>query len=76
MVPIRRRYAIAQIKPATNTRIDFGLALKDTPATAKLIDTGGRAKGDRITHRLEVSSSADIDDELRRWLQQAYDLDA
>jgi hypothetical protein len=33
------------------TRIDFGLALKDTPATGRLIDTGGFAKKDRITHR-------------------------
>lgn len=74
MVPIRRKHVIAQIKPATNTRIDFGLALKDTVAEGKLIDTGGRAKGDRITHRIAVSSKADINAELKRWLRVAYDM--
>ncbi len=76
MVPIRRKHVIAQIKPSTNTRIDFGLALKDAPASGKLLDTGGRAKGDRITHRIAVSSKADIDAELKGWLRAAYDLDA
>lgn len=76
MVPIRRKHVIAQIKPATNTRIDLGLALRDTVAEGKLIDTGGRAKGDRITHRIAVSSKADIEAELKRWLRAAYDLNA
>ncbi|HEX4603788.1 MAG TPA: DUF5655 domain-containing protein [Candidatus Angelobacter sp.] len=36
MVPFYRKHVFAQIKPATRTRIDFGLALKDTkvPKTA------------------------------------------
>lgn len=75
MVPIRRKHVIAQIKPATNTRIDFGLALQDTAASGKLIDTGGRAKGDRITHRIAITSKADIDADLKAWLVAAYDLD-
>jgi hypothetical protein len=41
-----------------------------------LIDTGGREKGDRITHRIEVTRLEDVDDGLRRWLKRAYDLDA
>jgi hypothetical protein len=76
IVPIRRRFVIAQIKPTTRTRIDFGLALGNLPAKGRLIDTGGFAKKDRITHRIEVSKRSDIDAELKRWLKLAYARDA
>jgi hypothetical protein len=32
-------------------------------------------KKDRITHRIEVSSPDQIDDDLKKWLRAAYDLD-
>lgn len=75
IVPIYRTHVIAQIKPSTRTRIDFGLALGDLPATGRLIDTGGFARKDRITHRIEVQSLDDIDDELKAWLRKAYERD-
>ena len=75
MIPLRRRHVFAQIKPATNTRIDLGFALGDTKATGRLIDTGGLAKDDRITHRIPIASLADIDAEVKRWLKAAYDRD-
>jgi hypothetical protein len=76
IVPLYRKHVFAQIKPSTRTRIDFGFALKGTKAEGRLIDTGGLAKGDRITHRIEITSLADIDDEVKHWLQVAYELDA
>jgi hypothetical protein len=76
IVPLYRNHVFAQIKPTTQTRIDFGLALGDTKKTPKrLIDTGGFAKKDRITHRFEITSLQDIDDEVKRWLKVAYDRD-
>src|SRR5262249_51574075 len=75
IVPLYRNHVFAQIKPTTRTRIDLGLALKDTKPTKRLLDTGGRAKGDRITHRLAITAAADIDGEVERWLETAYDLD-
>ena len=76
IVPLYRRHVFAQIKPTTQTRIDFGLALGDTKKTPKrLIDTGGYAKKDRITHRFEITSLKDIDEEVKRWLKVAYDRD-
>ena len=75
IVPIYRNHVVAQIKPTTRTRVDFGLALKDTPAKGRLIDTGGRAKGDRITHRFEITSVDEIDDEVKRWLRKAWEMD-
>jgi Domain of unknown function (DUF5655) len=76
IVPIYRHHVIAQIKPSTRSRIDFGLALGDTKAAGRLINTGGYAKKDRITHRIEVAAIADIDDGLTRWLERAYERDA
>ena len=76
IVPLYRNHVFAQIKPTTRTRLDLGFTLKDQKATGRLIDTGGFAKKDRITHRIPVASVADIDDEVKRWLNAAYDLDA
>ena len=75
-VPLYRNHVFAQIKPTTRTRIDLGLALKDTKTPKRLIDTGGFAKKDRITRRIEISSLEDIDDEVRWWMKVAYDMDA
>ena len=77
IVPLYRNHVFAQIKPTTQTRIDFGLALGDTKKTPKrLINTGGYEKKDRITHRFEITSLEDIDDEVKKWLRTAYDRDA
>ena len=75
IVPLYRNHVFAQIKPTTTTRIDFGLALRDTPVEGKLIDTGGFAKKDRITHRFAITSASDIDGEVKSWLKRAYELD-
>jgi Domain of unknown function (DUF5655)/Domain of unknown function (DUF4287) len=75
IVPLYRTHVFAQIKPATNTRIDFGFALGNMKTPKRLIDTGGYEKKDRITRRIEVKSKVDIDDELKRWLIKAYELD-
>jgi hypothetical protein len=76
IVPLYRNHVFAQLKPTTRIRLDLGLALKDTKAEGRLIDTGGFAKKDRITHRIGISTQADIDDEVRHWLRVAYDMDA
>ncbi len=75
MVPLYRNHVFGQIKPSTNTRIDLGFALGDMKTPKRLIDTGGYEKKDRITRRIEVKSKTDIDDELKRWLQKAYEMD-
>jgi hypothetical protein len=76
IVPLYRNHVFAQIKPTTQTRIDMGFALGDMKPSGRLIDTGGFAKKDRITHRIPITSLDDIDDEVKRWLKVAYDRDA
>jgi uncharacterized protein DUF5655 len=73
-----REHVFAQIKPTTNTRIDLGFALARYKGKLpkRVIDTGGLAKKDRITHRIELKSFAEIDAEVKKWLKMAYELDA
>jgi hypothetical protein len=66
----------AEIKPATKTRIDFGFALGDSKPTGRLVDTGGFAKKNRITHKIPIASPDDIDADVKKWLKAAYDRDA
>ena len=76
IVPLYRNHVFAQIKPTTQTRIDLGLALGNLKTPKRLIDTGGYAKKDRITHRIEITTLKDIDQDVKRWLKVAYDRDA
>jgi hypothetical protein len=78
IVPQYREHVFAQIKPTTNSRIDMGFALTHYKGKLpkRLIDTGGLAKKDHITHRIEIAAAEHIDDEVNKWLKAAYDLDA
>jgi len=78
IVPLYREHVFAQIKPTTNTRIDLGFALAKYKGKLpkRIIDTGGLAKKDRITHRVEINAVEQIDGEVKKWLKTAYDLDA
>jgi hypothetical protein len=76
IVPLYRQHVFAELKPSTRTRLDLGLALKDTPLTGRLLDTGGLAKKNRITRRIPIESLDDINDEVKRWLRKAYEMDA
>ena len=78
MVPFYRNHVFAQIKATTNSRIDLGFALAKYKGKLpkRLIDTGGLAKKDRITHRIEITEAGQIDDDVRKWVKTAYELDA
>ena len=79
VVPLFRTHVFAQIKASSQSRVDVGLALGDPSALksadARLVDTGGFAKRDRITHRVELREPSDVDATLRRWLAVAYQRD-
>jgi len=75
IVPLYRNHVFAQIKPTTRTRIDLGFALGARKAEGRLVDTGGYAKKDRITHRIAISASQEIDAEVKTWLRTAYQED-
>lgn len=76
MVPLYRNHVFAQIKATTLKRVDLGFCLRGVKARGRLKDTGGEKKGDRITHRVEITQLSDIDAEVKKWLKQAYEADA
>ena len=67
---IRKRQFVL-IKPATKTRIDLGFKLKDKAITERLENAG--PFGTMCTHRVKISSSEEIDKELKGWIKEAYD---
>jgi hypothetical protein len=71
ILPLYREHVFAQIKPTTNSRIDLGLALTHYKGKLpkRLIDTGGLAKKDPITHRIEITSPEQIDGEVKLLLR-------
>lgn len=77
IVPLYRRHVFAEIKPATAKRIDLGLSLRNSTQDVpyRLIETEGLDRGDRITHRFEITTPHDIDGQVREWLRIAYATD-
>ena len=80
IIPFYREHVFAQLRPATKTRLDLGLALgtlirQNKKIPARLTDTGGFVKKDRITHAIGLSKADDVDAEVKVWLRRAYELD-
>lgn len=69
-VSIIRKTQFALIKPATKTRIDLGLKIKDKPTTDRLENSG--PFGTMCTHRVPLSDIQQVDSELTEWLKEAY----
>ena len=70
-VSVRRSKQFALIQPSTTTRVDLGLILKNVPASGRLEESG--SFNAMFTHRVRLTSPADVDAELIAWLRQAYD---
>lgn len=71
-VSIIRKRQFILIKPATKTRIDLGLKLKDKPTSERLENSG--PFGTMCTHRVQLFDNKDIDEELKTWIKEAYEL--
>jgi hypothetical protein len=69
-VSVIRKKQFTLINPATKTRIDLGLKLKNKPVTERLENSG--PFGTMCTHRVKLSSPEEIDDQLKEWLNEAY----
>lgn len=71
-VSLRRSKQFAIVKAATRSRVDLGLNLKGVDDTERL--EGGKIFGGMCTHRVQLTSPADLDEEVTNWLKQAYDV--
>ncbi|MDW3209423.1 MAG: DUF4287 domain-containing protein [Reichenbachiella sp.] len=70
-VSIIRKRQFVLIKPATKSRIDLGFKLKDKSVEDRLGDSG--PFGTMCTHRVMISEVSEIDEELKGWIQEAYE---
>ena len=70
-VSLRRSKQFALLQPSTADRLDIGLILKGVKPSGRLESSG--SFNAMFTHRVRVTRREDIDDELKRWLRQAYD---
>jgi len=70
-VSIIRKRQFALIQPASKTRIDLGLKIKDKPTSERLENSG--PFGTMCTHRVKLSAVEQIDSELIGWLKESYE---
>ncbi|MGB5317329.1 MAG: DUF4287 domain-containing protein [Robiginitalea sp.] len=70
-VSLVRKKQFALIKPATKTRIDLGLKLREKAPEGRLENSG--PFGTMCTHRVRLEDVEDVDQELQNWLVAAYE---
>jgi Domain of unknown function (DUF5655)/Domain of unknown function (DUF4287) len=69
-VSLRRKKQFAMIGPATNTRVEVGLNMKDVRPTARLL---AMPPGGMCQYKVKITDPAEVDSELVAWLRTAYD---
>ncbi len=70
-VSLRRQKQFGIVQPSTATRLDVGINLKGVEPTERLEKSG--SFNAMVSHRVRLSSAADVDKELLGWLKQAYE---
>ncbi len=69
-VSYRRKKQFAMIGPATNTRVELGLNIKELPDSPRLEKLPA---GKMCNFQVKITDSAQIDAELVAWVKAAYD---
>jgi len=71
-VSVLRKRQFILIKPATKTRIDLGFKLPGVAVTDRLESSG--PFGTMCTHRVRLTETAQVDEQLKAWIQSAYEM--
>ncbi len=66
-VSLRRKKQFALVTPATQSRIDLGLALKGDEPQGRLEPYNAMC-----SHRVRLENLADFDDQVKAWVAEAY----
>ena len=69
-VSLRRKKQFATIGPATNTRVELGLNMKNIPATDRLL---AMPEMSMCQYKVKISTPAEVDAELIAWIKKAFD---
>ncbi len=70
-VSLRRSKQFALVQPSTKTRVDLGIKLPDEPPAGRLEASG--SFNAMVSHRVRLTSESDVDADVERWLEQAYE---
>jgi predicted transport protein len=70
-VSLRRSKQFGLIQPSTATRLDLGLNLKGVAPKGRLEASG--SFNSMCTHRVRLTSAAEVDAEVVGWIKQAYE---
>ena len=70
-VSLRRKKQFGLIQPSTRTRVDIGLNLRGLEPTDRLEASG--SFNAMVSHRVRLTTAAEVDEELMGWLKQAYE---
>ena len=68
-VSLRRKKQFAMIGPATNTRVEVGINVKELEPHERLIE---QPSGTMCNYKVKVTDVAQVDDELIEWVRRAY----
>ncbi|ACT58127.1 DUF4287 domain-containing protein [Hirschia baltica] len=70
-VSLRRSKQFALVQPSTKSRVDLGISLKGQAGEGKL--EAAKNPAGMVSHNIKLMSVDDIDEEVEKWLQLAYD---
>lgn len=69
-VSLRRKKQFAMLGPATKTRFEVGLNIKNLPAHARLVVM---PPGGMCNYKVNLTDASEVDNELIAWIRQAYE---
>jgi hypothetical protein len=69
-VSLRRKKQFAMIGPATSTRVEVGLNMKDAEADPRLLQLPA---GQMCQYKVKVSEPKDVNEQLIAWIRRAFD---
>ena len=69
-VSLRGKKQFAMIGPATNSRVEVGLNMKDVKGTARL---EAQKPGGMCQYKVKLTSAGEVDKQLIAWIRAAYD---
>lgn len=69
-ISYRRKKQFAMIGPATNTRVELGLNIKELPSSPRLESLPA---GQMCNFRVKLTDAGQVDAELIAWVKAAYD---
>ena len=74
-VTLMRKRQFGIIQASTKTRVDLGLVLPGVEPKDRL-EASSKLGSDRITHKIVLISTTDVDSFVVTWIQHAYEADA